>query len=67
MEDLLKAEAEREKREYEDFMREFYWDHKKKDYFDPKKKFGMIEDEEQQIYDNITTSYRLNLPAEYYH
>jgi hypothetical protein len=46
MDDMMKAEAEREKKEHEDFMKEFYWDYKKKDYFDPKKRFGLIEDEE---------------------
>ena len=34
--------------------------------FDPYKKFGSIEDGNQLIYDEITTSYALNLPADYY-
>ncbi len=34
--------------------------------FDPVKKFGSIEDGTQLVYDNITTSYTLNLPADYY-
>jgi len=34
--------------------------------FDPVKKFGSIEDGNQLIYDNITTSYALNLPPDYY-
>ena len=33
--------------------------------FDPKKKFGIIEDG-ALIYDNVTTSYPLNLPTDYY-
>lgn len=34
--------------------------------FDPAKKFGTIEDGTQLVYDDITTSYALNLPADYY-
>jgi hypothetical protein len=34
--------------------------------FDPNKKFGTIEDGNQLIYDNIATSYALNLPADFY-
>lgn len=33
--------------------------------FDPKKKFGLIEDD-SLLYDNVTTSYPLNLPTDYY-
>lgn len=35
--------------------------------YDPAKKFGVIQSEGALIYDNITTSYPLNLPTEYYH
>lgn len=34
--------------------------------FDPARKFGTIEDGTQLVYDDITTSYALNLPADYY-
>lgn len=34
--------------------------------FDPAKKFGTIENGTQLVYDDITTSYSLNLPADYY-
>lgn len=34
--------------------------------FDPIKKFGSIEDGNQLVYDNISTSYALNLPPDYY-
>jgi len=34
--------------------------------FDPAKKFGTIQDGTQLIYDDITTSYQLNLPPDYY-
>lgn len=34
--------------------------------FDPAKKFGTIEDGSQLVYDNITTSYAVYLPADYY-
>jgi len=33
--------------------------------FDPKKKFGLIEDD-SLLYDNVTTSYPVNLPTDYY-
>lgn len=33
--------------------------------FDPSKKFGIIEDN-SLIYDNVTTSYPLNLPTDFY-
>ena len=34
--------------------------------FDPSKKFGTIDAEKALIYDNVTTSYPVNLPADYY-
>lgn len=34
--------------------------------FDPTKKFGNIETEGTLIYDNITSSYPLNMPADHY-
>jgi hypothetical protein len=34
--------------------------------FDPKKKFGTIEADKALIYDNVTTSYPVNLPSDYY-
>lgn len=34
--------------------------------YDPDKRFGVIEDGTQLVYDNITTSYELNLPPDYY-
>ena len=36
-----------------------------KQQFDPKKKFGIIESE-SLLYDNVTTSYPLNLPTDHY-
>ena len=33
--------------------------------FDPKKKFGLIEDD-SLLYNNVTTSYPVNLPTDYY-
>ena len=47
-------------------MREIYKDKDGQPY-DPIKKFGVIESEGALLYDNITTSYPLNLPTEYYH
>lgn len=37
------------------------------DKFRPEMRFGVIEGEGQLLYDNITTSYKLNLPVDYYH
>lgn len=34
-------------------------------YYDPAKKFGIIQDN-SLLYDNVTTSYPLNLPTDYY-
>ena len=34
--------------------------------YDPDKRFGVIEDGTQLVHDNITTSYELNLPPDYY-
>jgi len=34
--------------------------------YDPDKRFGLIEDGTQLVHDNITTSYELNLPPDYY-
>ena len=47
-------------------MREIYKDKDGQPY-DPIKKFGVIESEGALLYDNITTSYPLNFPTEYYH
>lgn len=56
---------EEEKRKQQDSpYKEFYRDTTGK-YFDPAKRFGLIEDN-SLIYDNITTSYPLNLPTDFY-
>ena len=34
--------------------------------YDPDKRFGLIQDGTQLVYDNITTSYDLNLPPDSY-
>lgn len=56
--------SEREKKENQ--MKEIFKDKDGVPY-DPAKKFGIIQSEGALIYDNITTSYPLNLPTEYYH
>lgn len=63
-EDLGEDPEEKRKAELEDRS----WIYKTKDLrqFDPYKKFGCIEDGNQQIYGDIATSYSLNLPADYY-
>lgn len=35
--------------------------------YKPEQRFGTIESEGQLLYDRITTSYKLNMPADYYH
>jgi hypothetical protein len=56
--------SEKEKREAH--MKEMFKDKNGVPY-DPIKKFGVIQAEGSLLYDNITTSYPLNLPTEYYH
>lgn len=48
-------------------MKSMYKDLKSGMSYDPVKKFGVIETEGTLLYDNITTSYPLNLPVDYYH
>jgi hypothetical protein len=45
--------------------KKFFRDTQTGEAFDPKKKFGDIE-KNNLIYDNVTTSYPLNLPIDYY-
>ena len=63
---MLAEEEERSKhqKQVEDMSR-FFLNAEGKP-FDPLKKFGSIEDNNQLVYDNITSSYSLNLPPEYY-
>lgn len=56
--------SEKDKRENQ--MKEIFKD-KDGTPYDPAKKFGIIQGDGALIYDNITTSYPLNLPTEYYH
>lgn len=48
-------------------MKSMFIDPKTGQSYDPAKKFGVIETEGTLLYDNITTAYPLNLPADYYH
>ncbi len=63
MEDEKQAEAEKRKME-ESPNRDLYRD-EEGNVFNPSKKFGIIQDN-SLIYDNVTTSYPLNLPTDYY-
>ena len=47
-------------------MSRYFIDPNTKKNFDPSKKFGQIEDGNQLVYDAVTTSYSLNMPADYY-
>lgn len=51
-----------EKREEEKRFKALFVDKSGKS-FDPSSKFGVIEGEDKLLYDNITTSYKINLPA----
>ena len=69
---LLDEEEERElhfiseKEQAEKAHRELFKDPAGK-LFDPAEKFGVLEEDGQLLYDNVTTSYKLNLPTDYYH
>ena len=58
------AEKERQAEKEKD-IKEYFIDSKGNQY-DPDKKFGIITDENALIYDNVTTSYEVNLPPDYY-
>lgn len=62
-EEARKREEEK-KKQSESPYKEFYRD-TAGGYYDPQKKFGLIQDN-SLIYDNVTTSYPLNLPTDYY-
>lgn len=60
------AEEERKANGEKDKSASLYRDPQTGQPFDPEKKFGVIEDEGKLVYDNITTSYPMNLPTEQY-
>lgn len=62
--DEMRRREEDKKKQAESPYKEFYRD-TSGNYYDPTKKFGIIQDN-SLIYDNITTSYPLNLPTDYY-
>lgn len=66
--DLLAEELEEEKEleEQANNIKQHFIDIKSGQQYDPDKRFGVIEDGTQLVYDNITTSYDLNLPPDYY-
>jgi hypothetical protein len=66
-EEELDEEYKTEAQKADELKRLLYKDHKSGAPYDPSKKFGVIDAEGALIYDDITTSYPLNLPAEYYH
>lgn len=47
-------------------MQSIFKDHQTGQPYDPNKRFGVIDGEKALIYDNITTSYPVNLPPDYY-
>lgn len=64
-EDLENSEEEIQKKPKQEDLSKFFLD-REGNTFDPCRKFGSIEDGSQLIYDDITTSYKLNLPSDYY-
>ena len=67
-EEARKEEMEEEKQlinQAQDIKQHFI-DVKTGKQYDPDKRFGLIEDGTQLIYDNITTAYEVNLPPSYY-
>ena len=60
----LEGEKEGDKKQ-ETPLKEFFRDPADGQHFDPNKKFGIIEDN-SLLYDNITTSYPLNMPTDHY-
>ena len=66
-EQAAEADEEDKKEDEEQKARnKIFADPRTKKPYDPDKKFGIIEDGTQQIYDRITTSYDCNLPPDYY-
>ena len=64
----LQEELEEEKQlaEQAKDIKQHFVDIKSGKTYDPDKRFGIIQDGSQLVYDNITTSYDLNLPPDYY-
>lgn len=67
---LKAAEEEKARQAAEAEKAKFFMEHKDgqigPNSFDPVRKFGVIEAENKLFYDNITHSYPLNLPSDYY-
>lgn len=59
-----KEEEEKKKKENESPYKELYRD-TQGNVYDPTKKFGIIQPD-SLIYENVTSSYPLNLPTDYY-
>lgn len=59
-------EEEKEMAEKAADIKQHFIDIKTGKQFDPDKRFGLIEDGTQLVHDNITTSYEMNLPPDYY-
>jgi len=60
----MRQEEEKKKKAYESPNKHLFKDNQG-NLFDPQKKFGLIQDN-SLIYDNVTSSYPLNLPTDYY-
>ena len=66
-EGIAVARYKNDKQLADEHMKSLFRDPQSGATFDPAKRFGVIETEGTLLYDNITTSYPLNLPVDYYH
>lgn len=65
LQDFAEVQGFSSKKEEKKDLSYLYIDPKTKEPFNPEKKFGIIESN-SLLYDNVTTSYPLNLPTDYY-
>ena len=65
-EDDKRLEEEEAKKREKSPLKDLYRDNKTGKLYDPNKKFGTISPEKELIYDNVTSSYQVNLPTDYY-
>lgn len=65
--EIAVAKYKNDKQLADEHMKSMFRDAKTGAHYDPSKRFGVIETEGTLLYDDITTSYPLNLPVDYYH
>ncbi len=66
-EDLEKLEERKKKQAEEEAYLSWYRNPNEDwDTFNPQRKFGTLDGNDEWVYDNITSSYQLNLPTDHY-